>query len=90
MDDEKYSRQIGLLCPTCGHSQFSYDEDKAHEDDSMFKCAHCGLSLTKLELIERNQGVIEANVEEIAQEVMVDLKSELKKAFQGNKNIRIK
>lgn len=87
MDVEKYNRQITLLCPTCGGTQFEHDSDGGSE---MVKCASCQREITKTDLIQENQENISANVEEIGQEITSDLGKELQKAFGGLKNIKIK
>lgn len=90
MSSEEYSRKIGLLCPTCGHTQFRYDEDEIMNDDCRIECISCGLSMAKAELIERNNNVIDAGVQEMKQEVVQDVKKELRKALCGVKGINIK
>lgn len=93
MKSAKYDRRISLLCPTCGSSQFEFDEgvDEAIE---MLKCASCGRELTKDELIQENSENISEHAKEIGQEVVKDfaedMRKSLKKAFRGSKNIRIK
>jgi len=93
MNSEKYNRSIRLLCPTCGCSDFSYDEG-ADETLQIMTCASCGREFNKDELIQENSENIDEHLSEIKKEVAKDIADELckslKKAFSGSKNIRIK
>ncbi len=93
MDHEKYNRSISLLCPTCGCSQFSYDEG-VNETIQVMTCASCGREFNRDELIRENSENIDEHLSEIKKEVTKDFTDEirksLKKAFSGNKNIRFK
>ena len=91
MDDEKYSRKVTLLCPTCGSDQFSVDGE---DDSAPVTCAGCGRQTTREELIQANSENIEVQIAEVGEEVVADAAKELNKslrdAFKGNKNIRFK
>lgn len=91
MGDGKYDRKLTLLCPTCGSSQFSYDED---DESGPVICVDCKRETTRDDLIRDNQERIDFEVEEIGKEAVADMTKELnkslKKAFGGNKNIRFK
>ncbi|WP_086930572.1 ECs_2282 family putative zinc-binding protein [Agarilytica rhodophyticola] len=93
MNSEKYNRSIRLLCPTCGCSDFSYDEG-ADETIQIMTCALCERELNKDELIQENSENIDEHLSEIKKEVTEgiadELRKSLKKAFSGSKNIRIK
>ncbi len=93
MENEKYNRKVSLLCPTCGSTNFDY-ETGVDETIEVVKCASCGRSLTKDELIRENSENIQEHLSEIKDQVTKDMTKEmketLKKAFHGNKNIRIK
>lgn len=93
MDPEKYNRSVSLLCPTCGCTQFSYDEG-ADETIQVMTCASCEREFNRDELIRENSENIDGHLSEIKKEVTKDLTAEirksLKKAFSGNKNIRFK
>lgn len=90
---DKYNRQVGLLCPTCGCDQFEF-ESGVEDTIELAKCASCNRILTKDELIAENSESIETHVKEIGEEVKKDLvkgfREGLKKAFRGNKNITFK
>ncbi|WP_417560804.1 ECs_2282 family putative zinc-binding protein [Marinomonas sp.] len=93
MNPEKYNRSIGLLCPTCGCSDFSYNEG-VNETIQIMICASCGREFNKDELIQENSENIEEHLFEIKDQVAKDLADELRKsfrkAFSGSKNIRFK
>lgn len=93
MNPEKYNRSISLLCPTCGCSDFSYNEG-VDETIQVMTCASCQREFNKDELIQENSENIEEHLSEIKEEVKKDVVDELrksfKKAFSGSKNIRFK
>ncbi len=83
-----YSRKVSMICPICGNDQFSAPDLGDMEllsdapDDTRIQCADCGTIFTKGELIKENQGVIDANLEEIADEFAADVQRELDKQFK--------
>ena len=93
MDAEIYNRSVSLLCPTCGNDQFEFHQGL---DDSfeIAKCASCGREINKDDLIRENRENINEHVEEIGQQVVEDvakeLRSSLRKAFHGSKNLKSK
>lgn len=93
MSSDKYSRKIEFVCPTCGGSQFEYGDDieSVHAE---VRCIGCDRIMVKEELMQENYENIDEHVEEIGKEAVGDLakkmEAELKKAFRGNKNIKIK
>ena len=81
------SRNVTLYCPICGNDQFSCAEVEIDDlsdapDDTKIQCADCKHILTKAELIEANQDVINANIEEVKQDLLKDLEKKLKKMFK--------
>lgn len=92
MDSEKYNRSVTLLCPTCGNSQLETQADD--QEKEMIRCPSCDRTMTKEELIRENGESIDANLDEMKEEVLKDVKKEFsdmfKNAFKGSKNIRIK
>lgn len=81
------SRNVTLYCPICGNDQFSCVEVELDDlsnapDDTKMQCADCKHILTKAELIEANQDVINANIEEVKEELLKDLNKKLKKMFK--------
>lgn len=93
MDSEKYNRNVRVLCPTCGCSDFSYSEG-SEETIQVMTCASCERAFTRDELLQENSENIRENLSEIKDEILKDVAAELrkslKKSFSGNKNIRIK
>lgn len=51
-------------------------------NDVTLKCSDCGSIFTKGELIESNEDIINANIEEIKQEAIKELEKKLKKMFK--------
>ena len=81
------NRNITLYCPVCGNDQFSSVDSETDDlsdapDDTRIQCADCKSVFTKRELIDGNQDIINANIEEVKQELIKDLKKELKKMFR--------
>lgn len=81
------SRNVMLYCPTCGNDQFSSvdvenDGILYAPDNTRIQCADCKCIFTKAELIEANQDVINANIEEVKQDLIKDLEKKLKKMFK--------
>lgn len=93
MDDDKYVQRVELICPTCGGSQFEYD-DVIEDDKANVRCIGCDRVFTKAELIQENVENIYEHAKEIGKEVVADIakkmKKDLRKAFRGNKNIKFK
>lgn len=93
MNLDKLNRSIALLCPTCGNAEME-SLNGPHDVSDLLKCNSCGLEITKDELMNTNQENINANLDEMKQQAVKEVKSEfekmLKDAFKGNKNITIK
>lgn len=93
MNPEKYQRSVEALCSTCGSSLFVHEAGDG-EAMEVTKCASCARQLTKDELLRENVENFEAHEREMALTVSKDiadeLRNSLRKAFSGNKNIRLK
>ena len=81
------SRNVKLYCPICGNDQFScvdYETEDLTEapDETKIQCADCKCIITKAELIEANQDVINANIEELQEDLIKDLEKKIKKMFK--------
>lgn len=81
------SRNVTLFCSVCGNDQFSTLDEEIDDlmeapDDTKIKCSDCGRVFTKAELIEENQDVINANIEDIKNEAMKEIEKELSKALK--------
>lgn len=87
MTSGKYDRSIGLHCPTCGGTQFQYDE---HDEVAPVVCPSCGLTISRTDLISANGDNIGAHVEQVKEEVVVDIRKQLRDAFKGNKFFKVK
>lgn len=90
---DKYNRQVRLLCPTCGSDQFAHEGEDGQAGE-LVTCVSCGLELSKDDLIRANRENVDEHVKEIGKEVAKDLQRELheslKRAFRGNKNIKVR
>lgn len=51
-------------------------------DNARFKCSDCGRVVSKRELIDENEEIINANVEDIKKEAIAEFEKELKKALK--------
>ena len=81
------SRNVKLYCDVCGNDQFSIINDSDCElqeapDETKMQCSDCGKIFTKAELIELNQEVIEANIEDIKKEAVKEFEKELSKVLK--------
>ena len=77
MDDDKYTRNIILLCPTCGESDFETDDTTDYEPDHL-RCKICGRETTKEELIKENGESIDEHKREIGEQAKRDIAKRLK------------
>lgn len=81
------SRNVTLFCNVCGNDQFSTLDEitcelKEAPDETKVKCSDCGKIFTKAELLEVNQEVINANIEDIKNEAVKEFEKELAKALK--------
>lgn len=81
------NRKVTLYCSVCGNDQFSTLDEITCElseapDDTRMKCSDCGKVFTKGELLEANQEVINANIEDIKDEAIKEFEKELAKALK--------
>lgn len=88
----KYSRSITLQCPTCGNTGFSHDGVDG-QPGKLLSCGNCGLEISKDDLTRANGENVQAHIKEIHEAVVKDVRKELheslKKAFDGNKYVKI-
>jgi uncharacterized Zn finger protein (UPF0148 family) len=93
IDTSKYNRQITLMCPACGCTDFECQQGDA-EADEIVKCASCGREMTKDALAAENSENVAAHVEEIKRAAVKDIQAEfkamLRKSLGGSKFIKIK
>lgn len=81
------SRNVTLFCDVCGNDQFSTLDEINCElseapDETRIQCSDCGKIFTKAELLEVNQEVINANIEEIQNEAIKEMEKMLSKALK--------
>lgn len=81
MDASKYSRNMQLLCPTCGGSQFHHDET-SDLDEQTVKCVQCNRETTKRALIDENSESINVHISEIREDIIKDIRTELSKTMK--------
>ncbi|MFC3716317.1 hypothetical protein ACFONC_09140 [Luteimonas soli] len=87
MTSGKYDRSIELRCPTCGGTQFEFDDA---DDTASVKCTSCSLVISREDLISANGDNIGAHVEQIKDDVAADLRKQLQDAFKGSKMFKVK
>ena len=88
MNKLKDCYEIRLRCATCGcDDKFEFNDDKSY-----IKCTFCNREYFGgiEELKELNQEAFDAVKEEIQKDAASYIKDQLKKAFKGNKNNKIK
>lgn len=89
----KYNRSITLQCPTCGNTEFSHDGANGQAGE-LLTCGNCELEISKDDLTRANGENVQAHIQEIREAVAKDVRNELheslKKAFAGNKHIKIR
>lgn len=76
MNMDKYARNISLLCPTCGCSEYEY-ESGVDDAIEIAKCASCGRTVTKDELLRENSENIHEHVSEVADQFKKDIAKKL-------------
>jgi uncharacterized Zn finger protein (UPF0148 family) len=85
MSDDKFSRQVTMQCPTCGGTQFAF-ENKA----GPFRCVGCDRTFQREELMRENGHRIDDELEAMKGEVVKDLRDRLRKSLSGSKHFTIK
>ncbi|PWE17749.1 hypothetical protein DDZ18_08835 [Marinicauda salina] len=78
MNDEKYSRRVNMICPTCGGDQFAYDEA-----GEIATCAGCEREITRDALIAENSEAIEAEKAAMLADIKKDVTDRFKNLFKG-------
>lgn len=81
------NRKVTLYCNVCGNDHFStldegIDDLLKAPNNTKIKCSDCGRIFTKAELIEENQNIINANIEDIKNDAIKEIEKELAKAFK--------
>lgn len=82
-------REVVMLCPTCGGTDFAVDECQIER----VKCVFCSVEMSVDELTNENAENINMHLEELVDEIVRDEKKHvidsLKKSLRHNTNIRI-
>ena len=88
MNSDGYSRSVSLQCPTCGATQFEYDEVLGSDLEKV-RCVSCDREMTKEELIYENSENLDEHMRETGEQALKDMANEmrksLKKVFGGSK-----
>lgn len=79
--------EIFLKCSICGNDQFSAIDESIQDiseadGDVEVKCSDCGKVVTKDELLEENSYIIEANFEDLKDDIMKAIEKDFKKIFK--------
>lgn len=87
MSFDDISRQVELLCPTCGSTEFEFEsrDDGDYPDDHEFKCMHCGFVTTYRMLIDSNREAIDATIEDMGDEIAREAAKELERSLKRMK-----
>lgn len=80
-------KSISMKCSICGNDQFSTVDETIEDmqeasDEAEIKCSDCGRIVPKGQLIEENSEIINANIEDMKEELMEELQKEFKKMFR--------
>lgn len=80
-------KNISMMCSVCGNDQFSTIDEEFEDlqnapENTEVKCADCGRITTKEQLIEENSEIIDANIEELKEDVVKQLQKDLRKIFK--------
>lgn len=80
-------KSISMKCHICGNDQFSTVDESSEDllsapDETEVKCSDCGRVTTKEQLIEENSYIIDANIENLKDDVMKQLQKDIKKMFK--------
>lgn len=84
---EKYGEKNQFEMQRLGNDQFSTVTEGVYDlldapDETEIKCSDCGQITTKSQIIEENQGLINANVEDFKSEIVKEIKKDFKKFFK--------
>lgn len=78
---EKLNRQVALMCPTCGNTEFITDTSS-----NDVECPRCGLVIQKDDLLKENGENLQAHLKEITQEASKEIKKHFKNVFKNFKS----
>lgn len=72
-----YNRSVSMICPTCGGTDFSFEQD-----DSLVRCAGCDRVLTRDELTRENCFQIDSAVDAMKKEIVADVTRDLREMIK--------
>lgn len=72
-----YSQSVSMICPTCGGTDFSFEQD-----ESSVRCAGCDRVSTRDELVCENGVQIESVVDGMKKEIIADFTRDFRKMFK--------
>lgn len=76
-------KKFSVRCIVCGSDQFYLDDNMDDlinaPDETEIKCADCGRVYTKSELINENSDIINANIDDLKDEIISEIKKDFKK-----------
>lgn len=73
------SREVSLYCPSCGNNLFSTIDEN---DEPIYQCSACKNVFSKSQLLEENEEIINANIEDIRNEAIKEFDIELRKSLK--------
>lgn len=82
-----YSREVSMHCPVCGNDQFAsldvdFEDLCEAPDEVVIQCSDCKAKYTKRVLIEENQEATNANIVEMKNDIIKDIKKKIGKVFK--------
>jgi hypothetical protein len=87
MSLQNHDRSVGLRCSTCAGVDFKRDPEL---DDGPIECAGCGRIFTREQLIAENGEIIDIALDEMKADIVADVRTQFRKAFQGFKHIKLR
>ena len=96
-NSEKLDEQMSLACPSCGGTEFDFDQPKEvpaeqakaaagdsaePEATTLLQCAKCGKEVTYGDLVSANAESVDQHVQDIGAEFAENLKANLQDAIK--------
>jgi hypothetical protein len=85
MASSKIKRSVSMQCSTCGGTPFEHEAATGP-----FRCVGCDRTFEREELLRENGRLIDSEVAEMTTDVAKYARDELRKAFAGSKNFKLK
>lgn len=78
---------VSLMCNVCGNDQFLCVDESVEDlltasDEVEVKCSDCGRITTKEQIIEENSHIIDANIEDFAEDIIKQMEKKISKMFR--------